>query len=86
MTPGRTSTAFVHEPGTGLRACRHHKRTLTRGTLSLAAHAGANKLAFQGLIAHSKKLPLGRYTLLVTASNKAGQRSRAQALHFTIAR
>ncbi len=65
------------------RSC---KRTLTRGTLSLAAHAGANKLAFQGLIARSKKLPLGRYTLLITASNKAGQRSRAQALHFTIVR
>lgn len=65
------------------RSC---KRTLTRGTLSLAAHAGANKLAFQGLIARSKKLPLGRYTLLITASNKAAQRSRAQALHFTIVR
>ncbi len=65
------------------RAC---KRTLTRGTLTFAAHAGVNKLAFQGLVARSKKLPLGRYTLLITASNKAGQRSRAQALHFTIVR
>jgi hypothetical protein len=62
------------------------KRTLTRGTLTLAAHAGANKLVFQGLVARSKKLPLGRYTVLIAASNKAGQRSRAQALHFTIVR
>jgi hypothetical protein len=68
------------------RRKRSCKRTLTRGTLTFAAHAGANKLAFQGLIARSKKLPLGRYTLLITASNKAGQRSRAQALHFTIVR
>lgn len=65
------------------RSC---KRTLTRGTLSFAAHAGANKLAFQGLIARSKKLPLGSYTLLITALNKAGQRSRAQVLRFTIVR
>jgi hypothetical protein len=65
------------------RSCR---RTVTRGALSFAAHVGANKLAFQGRITRSKKLPLGRYTLLITASNTAGQRSRAQALRFTIVR
>jgi hypothetical protein len=65
------------------RSC---KRTLARGALAFAAHAGANKLAFQGLLARSKKLPLGRYTLLITATNKAGQRSHAQALRFAIVR
>ncbi len=39
------------------RAC---KRTIKRGTLSFAAHSGLNKLAFQGLLTRSKKLPPGR--------------------------
>ncbi|HEX5853144.1 MAG TPA: choice-of-anchor Q domain-containing protein, partial [Solirubrobacteraceae bacterium] len=60
------------------------KRVLTRGVLTVASHAGANKLAFQGLISQSKKLPLGRYTLLITATNAAGQRSPARSLRFTI--
>ncbi|HEX3909961.1 MAG TPA: hypothetical protein VHW67_04580 [Solirubrobacteraceae bacterium] len=63
------------------RSC---KRAVTRGTLSFVAHAGMNKLAFQGRLTRSRKLPLGRYTLIVTAKNSAGQRSAAQLLHFTI--
>ena len=57
---------------------------VTRGTLSFAAHAGLNKLAFQGRLTHSKKLPLGRYTLLITATNAAGRRSATRSLHFMI--
>lgn len=65
------------------RAC---KRTVTRGTLSVAAHAGASKLAFQGLVTRSKRLPLGRYTLSIAAVNAAAQRSNAHALRFAIVR
>jgi hypothetical protein len=60
------------------------KRTVTRGVVALAGHAGVNKIAFQGLIVRSKKLPLGNYTLLLGATNGAGQHSAVQSLRFTI--
>jgi hypothetical protein len=63
------------------RAC---KRTLTRGTLTFSGHIGMNKVSFQGLISRSKKLPLGSYTLLITASSVPGQRSTPRQLGFTI--
>ena len=65
------------------RAC---KRTLARGTLSLAGHAGLDKLSFQGRISRSRKLAPGRYALALTATNAAGQRSRPATLRFKIVR
>jgi sugar lactone lactonase YvrE len=52
--------------------------------LSFAGHSGVNRLAFQGRVSRSKELAPGRYTILVTATNAAGQRSPAQSLSFTI--
>jgi hypothetical protein len=49
------------------------KRTVTPGTITFTAHAGTNKVAFQGRISSSKKLPPGTYTLIITAANVAGQ-------------
>ena len=60
------------------------KRTVTRGTLSFHGHSGVNKVSFQGLISRSKRLPLGSYTLVMTASSAAGQRSTPRQLRFTI--
>jgi hypothetical protein len=64
-----------------------HKRRCTRtvvaGTLAFSAHAGLNKVRFQGLIARRKKLKPGSYKLLVTAT-AAGKRSRTGTLSFTI--
>jgi uncharacterized repeat protein (TIGR01451 family) len=62
-------------------ACR---RTITRGTLHFSAPAGTSKLSFQGRISASKRLEPGRYTLVITATNAAGQRSEPQTLSFTI--
>ncbi len=66
-----------------------HKRRCTRtvvaGTLALTAHAGTNKVRFQGLISRRKKLKPGSYKLLATA-NVAGKRSRTSTLSFTIVR
>lgn len=62
-------------------ACR---RTVTAATLSFMAHPGANKIVFQGRISHRKKLKPGRYTLVITASNAAGQRSLPQTISFSI--
>jgi hypothetical protein len=60
------------------------KRTALRGRLSLAAHAGKNKLRFLGRITKSNELKPGRYSLRITASNPARQRSKQQMLTFTI--
>ena len=60
------------------------KRTVTRGTLSFTGHGGTNKVSFQGRISASKKLPLGRYKLVIFATNAAGQRSSPKSLSFTI--
>ena len=62
------------------------KRTLVRGTLSFAGHAGTNKAFFQGLISHAPKLKPGTYTLVITAKNAAGQRSAPARLSFTVVR
>ncbi len=64
---------------------RRCKRTVTAGALTFAAHAGTNKVRFQGLISRRKKLKPGNYKLLVTAT-AAGRRSRTGTLSFTIVR
>jgi hypothetical protein len=63
--------------------CTIHK---VRGILSANAHAGINKVGFQGRLSRSKKLNPGRYTLTVTAIDAAGNRSKAKATSLTIAR
>jgi hypothetical protein len=62
-------------------ACR---RTVTAGTLTFTGHSGTNKVAFQGRISPVEKLEPGRYTLVITATNSAGERSAPQSLSFTI--
>ena len=59
-------------------------RTVTAGTLVLAAHANANTLRFQGRISGSKTLKAGVYTLVVRATGPGGQSSAPQHLTFTI--
>jgi alpha-tubulin suppressor-like RCC1 family protein len=58
--------------------------TVTRGTLSFASHSGTNRIVFRGRLTRSKKLEPGRYTLVITATNDAGQKSAPQKLSFTI--
>jgi hypothetical protein len=62
------------------------KRTVTQGTLSFIGHSGLNKVAFQGRISRSQRLPLGAYSLQITALNSAGKRSGPRTLNFTIVR
>jgi hypothetical protein len=62
------------------------KRTVTQGTLTFTGHSGLNKVVFQGRISRSKRLPLGAYTLRITALSSAGQRSSPRTLNFTIVR
>jgi hypothetical protein len=78
---GRRCVAQTHRN----RHKRRCTRTVVRGTLSFAAHAGTNRVRFQGLISRRKKLKPGSYKLLVTAS-AAGKRSHTGTLSFTIVR
>ena len=61
-------------------ACR---RTLTLGVITLAGHAGADRVRFEGLLSTRKKLKPGRYTLQLSASD-GGLTSSAHSLTFTI--
>ena len=61
-------------------------RTVTPGTLRFGGHAGVNRVAFQGRLSAKTKLKPGPYTLVITATSSAGQRSAAATLKFTIAR
>jgi len=62
------------------------KRTVTRSTLTFAGHAGKNEVAFQGRISHAVRLKPDSYTLVITATNVAGQHSAPTRLSFTILR
>ncbi|MBA3808402.1 MAG: hypothetical protein H0X28_08420 [Solirubrobacterales bacterium] len=62
------------------------KRTLTRGTLTLPAHPGVNRVLFQGVISHSRTLRPGAYTVLISARSAAGLRSATRSLSFRIVR
>ena len=59
------------------------ERTATAGALSFNAHAGTNKVAFDGRISRAKRLKPGHYTLIIRATNAAGG-SKEKQLAFTI--
>ncbi len=65
------------------RACA---RLVTVGAFALAAHAGPNKVVFQGRFSRSARLGSGRYTLVIVATNTAGLRSAPAYLHFAVVR
>ena len=61
------------------------RRQVARGELTLQAHAGPNRIAFQGRMSRTASLPLGAYTVTIVANGLAG-RSRPRQLRFTIVR
>jgi len=59
-------------------------RTAIAGALTFSAHAGTNRVRFDGLISRHKKLKPGNFTLLITAT-VSGKHSTTRTLNFTIA-
>jgi len=59
------------------------QRVVIQAGLSFTGHSGKNKVSFQGRISHSRKLPPGNYTLVITATNAAGH-SAPRSISFTI--
>jgi uncharacterized repeat protein (TIGR01451 family) len=61
------------------------RRTVRRGTLHVAAHAGTNTVRFYAWLSRRRKLKPGRYTLAITATT-AGIGSTSKKLTFTVVR
>jgi hypothetical protein len=59
-------------------------RLKTEGRLSFLGRQGNNELDFRGLVGRTKKLPVGRYTLLISAATTGGATSGVARLSFTI--
>lgn len=64
---------------------RKPKCTPQPGSLSFAGHAGLNTVRFSGWLSRSKKLALGKYTLVIT-SITPGVGATSQMLRFTVVR
>jgi hypothetical protein len=99
LTQAAKATLTFAQPATGRKVGKRCK-TLTRanrkkrkctipnvhGRLTVSAHAGTNKVRFQGRLSRTKKLKPGRYTLTIGATDSAGNRSNAKSTSFTIVR
>lgn len=83
---GRRVKGSCVAPSARNRRSRTCTRSVTQGTLVLSGHAGRDVVSFQGRISRSRTLRPGAYTLVLTATNAAGQRSVPRTLHFTILR
>lgn len=59
-------------------------RTHPAGSLSLPAHRGDDRILFYGKINGAISLGPGSYTVVITATNAAGERSNQARLSFTI--
>jgi DNA-binding beta-propeller fold protein YncE len=62
---------------------RVHRRTVTRGKLSLHAARGTHAVRFQGRLSKHQKLAAGRYTLVISVTG-AGGKTAQKTLSFTI--
>ncbi len=60
------------------------KRTIGAGSLPVAAHAGTNKVRFQGRLSSAKSLKPGTYTVVLTVRDAHGLQTPSQSLSFTI--
>ena len=83
-TSGRRVSHGCQAPNKSNHGRTRCRRTVTRGTLGYNVQSGRHQLVFQGRIA-SRRLPLGAYSLTITAIDPAtGRLSRPQTLRFTI--
>jgi hypothetical protein len=70
------TTANAHD-----RQCKLRR---PEGALSFSAHTGSNSKRFVGRLATGKLLPLGSYTVTITASIPTGQKCTPRTLVFKI--
>jgi hypothetical protein len=82
--PGRRLKARCLPSTQHMARTRRCRVTVNRGTLSLTAHAGANRMGFQGVLARGRRLKPGTYTAVLTAAAAGAPRSARSTLTFTI--
>ena len=83
-TPGRNAAGKCVAPTRRNRRRRHCTRLVPAGSLTFAGHAGLNRVAFQGRLTPRRRLALGRYILVISATSAGGLRSDPKRLSFTI--
>jgi DNA-binding beta-propeller fold protein YncE len=84
--PGRSVAHRCVAPSRRNIHAHHCLRSLTAGTLKLAAGAGLSTVRFDGLLSSHKRLSPGNYTLVLSATSASGVHATTTALHFTIAK
>ncbi|MEA2444234.1 MAG: hypothetical protein QOJ12_1526 [Thermoleophilales bacterium] len=84
-TSGRRSGTRCVKPSQKLRKKKKCKLELRAGTLTRAGTAGANVVAFSGRIG-TKALKPGSYRAVLTATDAAGNRSKASSAAFKVVR
>jgi hypothetical protein len=60
------------------------KRTVSAGSFSLGAHAGLNKVSFQGRLSGTRTLKPGSYGLVLLVRDSRALKAASQPLSFTI--
>jgi len=81
---GRNLRGKCVAPSPGTRHSARCSRTVAVGSLSRNAHAGITRVAFGGRLSHTRTLEPGRYTLVITATDTVGRRSRPRSISFRI--
>jgi hypothetical protein len=82
--PGRKVRGHCVAPSRVNKHSSACTRAVAVGELRFSGHAGRNSVAFQGRISRSRTLRPGPYTMAITATDSAGQRTMARPLRFTI--
>jgi len=83
---GTTFSFTLDQPATVALRFSGKGRRARGGTLTLRGHQGTNTVAFAGRVARRRTLRPGRWTVRITATNAAGQRTTARPLGFRIVR
>jgi hypothetical protein len=86
LTPGRMLGHRCRPQSKKNRHGPRCNRLRTAGILSFGGRPGVNKVRFQGRLSRRKRLRPGRYVLVLSARNSAGQASNTSQLRFTILR
>lgn len=84
---GTTISFSLSEPATvtlTFKRTGKAKTSATKGSLTLAAKAGLNRVVFKGKLSKSKALALGKYKLSLVATNAAGGKSTTSNTSFTL--
>jgi hypothetical protein len=83
--PGRRVGRRCRRPTRRLRKKRRCTRFVATGTLTRRAVAGANSTRFSGRLGRRALRP-GRYRAIASATDRAGNRSRARRVSFNVVR